>query len=75
MKNYSTNIIDNQGQFIKKTLNFNNKKRKYNLQYFAKNKYNLLNINKISGKKLDNSLIISVYMFEKEHTNLRVIQC
>ena len=32
MKNYSTNITDNQWQFIKKTLNFNNRKRKYDLR-------------------------------------------
>lgn len=32
MKNYSTNITDNQWQFIKKTLNFNNRKRKHNLR-------------------------------------------
>ena len=32
MKNYSTNISDNQWQFIKKTLNFNNRKRKYDLR-------------------------------------------
>jgi transposase len=32
MKNYSTNITDNQWQFIKKTLNFNDRKRKYNLR-------------------------------------------
>jgi len=32
MKNYSTNITDNQWQFIKKTLNFNERKRKYNLR-------------------------------------------
>lgn len=32
MKNYSTSISDNQWQFIKKTLNFNNRKRKYNLR-------------------------------------------
>ncbi len=33
MKNYLTNITDdNQWQFIKKTLNFNNRKRKYNLR-------------------------------------------
>lgn len=31
-ENYSTNISDNQWQFIKKTLNFNNRKRKYNLR-------------------------------------------
>ena len=32
MKNYSTNITDNQWQFIKNTLNFNDRKRKYNLR-------------------------------------------
>ena len=32
MKNYSTNITDNQWQFIKKTLNFNNRKRKHELR-------------------------------------------
>lgn len=32
MKNYSTNITDNQWQFIKKTLNFNNRKRKHSLR-------------------------------------------
>ena len=32
MKNYSTNITDNQWQFIKKTLNFNNRKRKHCLR-------------------------------------------
>ncbi|MEN9302740.1 MAG: hypothetical protein RL264_1169 [Bacteroidota bacterium] len=32
MKKYSTNITDNQWQFIKKTLNFNNRKRKYDLR-------------------------------------------
>lgn len=32
MKNYPTNITDNQWQFIKKTLNFNNRKRKYDLR-------------------------------------------
>lgn len=32
MKNYPTNITDNQWQFIKKTLNFNNRKRKHNLR-------------------------------------------
>ena len=32
MKNYSTNISDNQWQFIKKTLNFNERKRKYDLR-------------------------------------------
>lgn len=32
MKNYLTNITDNQWQFIKKTLNFNNRKRKYDLR-------------------------------------------
>lgn len=32
MKNYSTHISDNQWQFIKKTLNFNNRKRKYDLR-------------------------------------------
>jgi transposase len=32
MKNYPTNMTDNQWQFIKKTLNFNNRKRKYNLR-------------------------------------------
>ena len=32
MKIYPTNISDNQWQFIKKTLNFNNRKRKYDLR-------------------------------------------
>lgn len=32
MKNYPTNISDNQWQFIKKTLNFNDRKRKHNLR-------------------------------------------
>jgi len=32
MKNYSTNITDNQWQFIKKTLNLGNRKRKYSLR-------------------------------------------
>lgn len=32
MKSYPTNITDNQWQFIKKTLNFNNRKRKHNLR-------------------------------------------
>ena len=32
MKNYHTNITDNQWQFIKKTLNFNERKRKYDLR-------------------------------------------
>lgn len=32
MKNYPTNISDNQWQFIKKTLNFNNRKRKHCLR-------------------------------------------
>jgi len=32
MKNYSTNISDNQWQFIKKTLNFNDRKRKHSLR-------------------------------------------
>lgn len=32
MKEYPTNITDNQWQFIKKTLNFNERKRKYDLR-------------------------------------------
>lgn len=32
MRNYPTNITDNQWQFIKNTLNFNNRKRKYDLR-------------------------------------------
>jgi len=32
MKNYSTNISDNQWQFIKKTLEFGSRKRKYCLR-------------------------------------------
>lgn len=32
MKNYSTNITDNQWQFIKKTLELDNRKRKYSLR-------------------------------------------
>lgn len=32
MKSYPTNITDNQWQFIKNTLNFNNRKRKYELR-------------------------------------------
>lgn len=32
MKNYSTNVTDNQWQFIKKTLNFNDRKRKHSLR-------------------------------------------
>ncbi|HUH27569.1 IS5 family transposase [Gelidibacter sp.] len=32
MKKYSTDITDNQWQFIKKTLNFNNRKRKHDLR-------------------------------------------
>ncbi|CEN35136.1 hypothetical protein CCAN12_590008 [Capnocytophaga canimorsus] len=32
MKNYPTDITDNQWQFIKKTLNFNEKKRKHDLR-------------------------------------------
>lgn len=32
MKNYPTDISDNQWQFIKKTLNFNERKRKYDLR-------------------------------------------
>ncbi|MFK8296708.1 transposase, partial [Capnocytophaga canimorsus] len=32
MKNYPTDITDNQWQFIKKTLNFNERKRKHDLR-------------------------------------------
>lgn len=32
MKNYFTNVTDNQWQFIKKTLNFDNRKRKFDLR-------------------------------------------
>ena len=32
MRNYGTNVTDNQWQFIKNTLNFNNRKRKHDLR-------------------------------------------